>query len=136
MIRHISVFTLEDKKELPLLKSLLEEAGKKCSLIRQSKIGENITALQKEGLEGPDFGDLVQIIDFDTPEDAKAYPASEAHINLGLQFVKQPYPPHCLIKFLYVGSRTLLCASFIHVITDTNLRSATLGGKYPWSDFH
>lgn len=82
MVRHISVFTLEDKKELPLLKSLLEEAGKKCPLIRQSQIGENISAPPKEGLVGPDFGDLVQIIDFDTPEDAKAYPTSEAHINL------------------------------------------------------
>ena len=36
-----------------------------------------------------------------------------------------------IIKFLFVGSRTLLRASFIHTITDTNLRSATLCGKYP-----
>lgn len=82
MIRHISVFTLEDKKDLPLLKSLLEETGKNCSLIRHSQIGENIAAPPKEGLEGPDFGDLVQVIDFDTPEDAKAYPTSETHIHL------------------------------------------------------
>lgn len=79
MIRHISVFTLEDKKDLPLLKSLLEETAKNCPLIKHSQIGENIAAPPKDDLKGPDFGDLVQIIDFETLEDANAYPTSGAH---------------------------------------------------------
>lgn len=79
MIRHISVFTLEDKKNLSLLKSLLEETAKNCPLIKHSQIGENIAAPPEKDLKGPDFGDLVQIIDFETLEDANAYPTSEAH---------------------------------------------------------
>lgn len=79
MIRHISVFTLENKEELPLLKSLLEETAQNCPLIKSSQIGENITTPPKENLKGPDFGDMVQIINFDTVKDANAYPASEAH---------------------------------------------------------
>lgn len=79
MIRHISVFTLENKKELSLLKSLLEETAKNCPLIQKSQIGENIATPPAADLKGPDFGDIVQIIDFDTIEDANAYPTSEAH---------------------------------------------------------
>lgn len=52
-------------------------------------------------------------------------------LPFGLRFDLQSHPPNRLIKFLFVGSRTLL-HHFLHPnITVFDLWFTTLGGKYP-----
>lgn len=80
MFRHISVFTLKDKNEIDKLVELLNEVGK-CSLIINNDIGINITNTPNEG-KGPDFGDVIQMIDFGTKEDLDKYPVSKEHLKL------------------------------------------------------
>lgn len=80
MIRHVSVFTLKNKEEIPAFMHLLEEVGQTCPLIVSSQIGTNITHLP-EGVPGPKFGDVIQIIDFNTKKDADNYPQSKEHLK-------------------------------------------------------
>lgn len=81
MFRHISVFTLENKEEIDTLVKQLHVV-EKCPLIVKGEVGVNVTPLPEEGLEGPDFGDVVQIIDFATKEDLETYPSSKEHLKL------------------------------------------------------
>ena len=81
MVRHISVFTLANPKEIDILVEQLNEVAK-CPLIVHSEVGVNFTPKPQEGLEGPDFGDVIQIIDFKTKEDLEAYPSSKEHMKL------------------------------------------------------
>lgn len=81
MYRHISIFTLKDNNKMNHLISLLNEVGDNCKLIVRSQVGTNITKVLQEG-QGPDFGDIIQMIDFETQEDLKAYPASKEHLEL------------------------------------------------------
>lgn len=81
MFRHISVFTLENKEEIDTLVKQLQDV-EQCPLIVKGEVGVNVTFLPEEGLEGPDFGDVVQIIDFATKEDLEAYPSSKEHLKL------------------------------------------------------
>ncbi len=48
----------------------------------QQSSGKNIAKGPLENLEGLDFGDVVQIIDFQTSEDANCYPQSKEHLKL------------------------------------------------------
>lgn len=82
MIRHISIFTLKNKEEKEGLIARLEEVGNNCSLIVRFQVGAHIGEKPPVGLEGPHFGDVVQIIDFLTEEDAKMYPMSKEHLDL------------------------------------------------------
>lgn len=81
MIRHVSVFTLENKNDIDSFMTLLQEVGK-CPLIIQSQIGQNIAKMPPQELAGPDFGDVIQIIDFASKDDADAYPSSAEHLKL------------------------------------------------------
>lgn len=82
MIRHISIFTLEDKKDIETLIKLLKEVGEQSSLIIYSQVGEHIGKKPPIGLEGPHFGDVIQLIDFKNKEDANKYPQSKEHLYL------------------------------------------------------
>ena len=81
MLRHISIFTLKDKKEIGNLIELLNDVGSNCNLILNSQVGTNITKVELDG-NGPDFGDVIQIIDFKNHYDLNAYPISKEHLNL------------------------------------------------------
>ena len=81
MLRHISIFTLKDKKEIGNLIELLNDVGTNCNLILNSQVGTNITKVELDG-NGPDFGDVIQIIDFKNHDDLNAYPISKEHLNL------------------------------------------------------
>ena len=80
MFRHISVFTLKNKSEINVLVDLLNEVGK-CPLIAHNHVGINFTQLP-DGEKGPDFGDVVQMIDFETKENLELYPLSQEHLKL------------------------------------------------------
>lgn len=80
MYRHISIFTLKDKNEIQSLKDLLEEVGS-CPLIVNNHVGLNMTLLP-DGEKGPNFGDVIQTIDFHTKEDLDKYPTSKEHLKL------------------------------------------------------
>ena len=82
MIRHVSVFTLKDKNKIDDFIVLLNGVGQTCPLIVNSQVGKNIAHLPPEGLEGPDFGDVIQLIDFQSKEDADLYPQSKEHLKL------------------------------------------------------
>lgn len=80
MYRHISIFTLKDKNQIDELVRLLSEV-KESSLIVDSHVGLNITQTP-EGAKGPDFGDVIQTIDFKTKKDLEKYPLSKEHLKL------------------------------------------------------
>lgn len=80
MFRHISIFTLKNKNEIDDLVEMLNEVGK-CSLIARNHVGVNFTKLP-EGEKGPDFGDVIQMVDFATKENLERYPLSQEHLKL------------------------------------------------------
>lgn len=80
MFKHISVFTLENKNDLDLLVKQLNDVLE-CPLVVRGEVGVNISHV-KEGLEGPDFGDVIQILEFNTKEDMDNYPSSKEHMVL------------------------------------------------------
>lgn len=80
MFRHISIFTLENKKEINRFVNLLNEV-EKCPLIARQQVGIHFAEIPT-GEMGPDFGDVVQIIDFETKEDLDLYPSSKEHTKL------------------------------------------------------
>ncbi len=80
MYRHISIFTLKNKNEVDRLMMLLNEIGNN-ELIINNQVGNNIT-YPSGGGKGPDFGDVIQIIDFKNMQDLEAYPASKEHLKL------------------------------------------------------
>lgn len=79
MYRHVSVFTLKNKDEVDLLVQLLKEIDS-CELIINNYIGTNITSTI-EG-KGPDFGDVIQMIDFKSLNDLEMYPTCKEHLKL------------------------------------------------------
>ena len=87
MIRHISVFTFQEtpdkQKNIETVKAYLETVPAQYPVMKAQFIG--VPAAPSPVL--PDdapvmFGDLIQVADFDNPEDAAGYPASEAHTKL------------------------------------------------------
>lgn len=85
MIRHISLFRLlpdcTDADRQRLIDAL-ETVGETCPLVSRSEVGSSEAPLHLSIPDGPVFGDVVQILDFDTKEDLDAYPGSEAHLLL------------------------------------------------------
>lgn len=96
MYRHISIYklkapvTTDDKVRFV---GYLEEATASCELVVASEVGvaEQMAGedAARDGVafapspEGaPLFGDIVQIVDFATRDDADAYPAHSAHREL------------------------------------------------------
>lgn len=86
MIKHITVFTIDathGAKGIAQMKAALDEAAASSPLVRASESGTMLPpapgAPQPPEGAGPAWGDVVQILTFDTREDADAYPASPAH---------------------------------------------------------
>lgn len=79
MYRHVSVFTLEDALQQADFVKLLQEVGDQCEMIMHNEVGVHIGNKPTGMQGGPQFGDVIQIIDFATKEDLEAYPASKAH---------------------------------------------------------
>ena len=88
MIRHISLFMFADTPEkagnIAAVRDLLEQIPALYPAVRAQQVGTALPAggpppALAEDAALPLFGDLVQVVDFDTPEDAAGYPASEAH---------------------------------------------------------
>lgn len=80
MIRHISIFTLKDKTQIDNYVKMLNEVAEECDLIVNSHVGVNITKVVE--VKGPDFGDVIQTVDFNTKADLDAYPKSKEHMRL------------------------------------------------------
>lgn len=83
-IRHISVFFLKERtpENMETLVKGFEKVGESYpNLLNQAGKGLLPDAPPPAGA-GPDFGDVVHIIDFPNPEDAAAYPTSPAHLAL------------------------------------------------------
>lgn len=91
MIRHISVFTFLDTPadgstkdaNIEALRSYLDDLPARCPLIRRQAVHVGLGGAPALPEDAPLlFGELIQIADFATPEDAAAYPASRAHREL------------------------------------------------------
>lgn len=92
MIRHISVFTLVEnapngktkQENIETICKYLETVPELYPVIVNSQVGVSIGGDAPDLPEGaaPIFGDIVQILDFHTVEDANGYPPSKAHTNL------------------------------------------------------
>lgn len=91
MIRHISVFTFLDEPQngktkaenIEIVRQYLEKVPELYPAIRNNQIGVSVGGTPDLPADAPViFGDLVQIIDYDTPEDANGYPPSKAHTDL------------------------------------------------------
>lgn len=81
MIRHVSVFSLQDKEQIPAFVKKLEKVGRQCPLIVHSETGINFS-VPAPGIPGPHFGDVIQIVDFACRKDLEQYPASSEHMEL------------------------------------------------------
>ncbi len=87
MIRHISVFTFRDtpdkQKNMEAVKAYLEQVPAQYPPMKAQTIGTQAASTPSLPDDAPIlFGDLIQVADFDTLEDANGYPASEAHARL------------------------------------------------------
>lgn len=86
MIRHISIFFLQEEgkeENGKKLKQMLEELGNKLSGISGYYAGCRIGANPPAKAKGmPEFGDLVQIIDFEDMQSAASYPSNPEHKRL------------------------------------------------------
>lgn len=82
MIRHISIFTLDNINDKESCIQLLNKVSKECPFIVNYQIGEHIGPKLPNQNEGPHFGNVIQLIDFKTLEDANAYPQSKEHMYL------------------------------------------------------
>ena len=92
MIRHISVFTFRKvgpdgslrADNLQKLRDYLADFPARYPAIRRQQLAVPAFPTPDLPEEAPVlFGDLIQILDFDTVEDAAGYPDSEAHTSLG-----------------------------------------------------
>lgn len=86
MIRHISIFFLkkENKKEniLDIKERLARLGGELCGVLAYH-VGEHAGPKPPEGTPGaPEFGDLIQMIDFADAAAAGAYPEHPGHLAL------------------------------------------------------
>lgn len=89
MIRHISIFFLKEGKDgkkdenINRMVELLNEVEKKMPRLNDYMVGKNVAQfLPEEVVNGPEFGDVVQIIDFPNDEQAKAYVFQPVHEEL------------------------------------------------------
>ena len=87
MVRHISVFTFKDtpdkQKNIETVKDFLEKVPSLYPAVKRQVIGCQVAETPCLPDDAPVmFGDLIQLADFDTLEDAAGYPASEAHTKL------------------------------------------------------
>ena len=88
MIRHISVFSFRDgldkQKNIDAVKAyLLEKVPALYPAIKAQQVGVQVADTPSLPDDAPVlFGDLIQVADFATLEDANGYPASEAHTSL------------------------------------------------------
>ena len=92
MIRHISVFSFSDTpkngktkaENIEIIRAYLEKVPSLYPVMKAQQIGVAIPGEAPDLPEGacPIFGDLVQIADYDTLEDANGYPPSRAHMDL------------------------------------------------------
>lgn len=92
MIRHISVFTFSDSpangrtkaENIETIRAYLEKVPAMYPPMKFSQVGVAIPGEVPDLPEGacPLFGDLVQIADYETLEDANGYPPSKAHMDL------------------------------------------------------
>ena len=84
MMRHVSVFRLKPECRTPEIIAQVEQALRdlpnRVLAITACEIGVKPAAMPAESPDGHvQFYDLIQIIDFATPEDCAAYPATEGH---------------------------------------------------------
>lgn len=87
MIRHISVFsfknTPEKQKNLEEVKAFLEQIPDLYSPAKNQKLYLPAAPTPELPEDAPVlFGDLIQVVDFETLADAEGYPTSEAHAKL------------------------------------------------------
>ena len=91
MIRHISVFTFLDEpangktkaENIAAVRAYLERTPELYPAMKRQQVGVTVGGTPALPDDAPVmFGDLVQIADYDTLEDANGYPASEAHTKL------------------------------------------------------
>ena len=91
MIRHISVFTFLDKpangktkeENIQAVRAYLEQVPQLYPAMKGSQVGTALGGTPVLPDDAPVmFGDLVQIADYDTREDADGYPPSKAHMDL------------------------------------------------------
>ncbi len=87
MIHHISVFSFQDgpdkQKNIEAVKAYLERVPSQYPALKNQRIGSKAGETPDLPLDAPVlFGDLVQVADFDTAEEANGYPASEVHAKL------------------------------------------------------
>ena len=80
MYRHVSIFTLKDLSEIDHFIELLKRVEEEPTVIYNS-VGKNFGVGPENG-PGPQFGDVIQIVDFKTKEDLDAYPMCKAHMRL------------------------------------------------------
>lgn len=80
MYRHISIFTLKEKEKAEGFIELLKEVSEAAPSVIHYEIGRNF-GKAPEG-PGPDFGDVIQILDFETVDDLNAWPETPEHIRL------------------------------------------------------
>lgn len=85
MVRHISMFFIkkEKKEARRLIIKKLQELEKKLGNITDYILGSDCMERFTREIPGVlEFGDIVQIIDFETVEEATAYPQNPGHIKL------------------------------------------------------
>lgn len=91
MIRHISVFTFLDgpvngrtkAENVEAVRAYLEKLPQLYPAMKRQQIGAAVGGAPVLPDDAPMmFGDLVQIADFDTLEDAGGYAPSKAHMDL------------------------------------------------------
>lgn len=85
MIRHISIFFLKEEKKdanIKEMKAHLEELGRELTGAVAYTVGIHAGPRPAKGPGVPEFGDLIQIVDFKTKEDAAAYPLHPGHRKL------------------------------------------------------
>jgi len=86
MIKHISIFFLKDENKEENKKSfvkMLEQLEEKLEHVTEYQVGCDYMKRPPKGLPGvPEFGDVVQIIDFENEIDASSYAMHPAHVEL------------------------------------------------------
>ena len=83
MVRHISIFFLKKEKEKSWVIEKLKELEHRLNEVSGYAVGLDCLERPTERTpELPEFGDIVQMIDFDTAEAATAYPNQPGHMKL------------------------------------------------------